>query len=233
MNVLLDGLLLAIVIFTVIIYYHRGFVKIVLGFGKSFLSFVCAALFGKALGELLATHFFDSRLTDTVYNTLHGLCSEGGVLDPSRLGSMPQSLRTLATQCGADVDAIIASSAEGATVEAYLADIAQQIALPISAVISRLVGYVLVFIVAYLLLLLLAFVIEGVAELPVLRTVNHLLGLIVGLVCAVIFAFVFVLVARAVLYYIIASGDPRQAADIVDSTILFKYLCRVGGITIW
>lgn len=233
MNILLDGLLLGIIVLTVVIYYRRGFVKAVLGFGKSFLSLICAVLFGKALGGLLATHFFDEKLTDTVYNTLHGLCAEGGALDLTRLESMPQSLRLLAGQCGADVDAILASGSNGATVEAYLADVAQQIALPISAVISRLVGYVLIFVVTYLLLLLLSFVIEGVAELPVLRTFNHLLGLAVGLICAVIFAFIFVFVARAVLYYVIASGDPGQATDIVESTVLFKLLCRAGGIQMW
>ncbi len=233
MNILLDGLLLAIVLLTVVIYYRRGFVKAVLGFGKTFLSFICAMLLGTPVGQFLAEHFFDERLTGAVYNTLYGLCSEGGVLDPGRLSELPQSLRLLATQCGADVDAIIASGTGSAAVEAQLMETARQLALPISAVISRLAGYVAVFIAAYLILLLLSFFIEGVAELPVLRTFNHLLGLAVGLVCAVVFAFIFVFVARAVLYYIIASGDTAQASDIVENTIIFKYLCRVGGIQMW
>lgn len=234
MNYLLDGLLLAIVIFTVFIYYRRGFVKAVLGFGKTLLSFVCAALFGTALGNLLAEHYFNGKLTETVYNTLYNLCAGEGGLDISKLAdSMPESLRMLATQCGCDVDAVIASYTDAATVEARLTDIATQIALPISGVISKLIGYALVFVAAYLVLLLVAFVLEGVAELPVLRTFNHLFGLALGLVCAVIFAFIFVFVARAVLYFVIASGDASRATDIVESTLLFKYLCRIGGIKMW
>lgn len=234
MNFLLDGLLLAIVITTIVIYYNRGFVKAVLGFGKTLLSFICAAIFGPVLGGVLASRFFDGKLTETVYNTLYNLCAEGGALDISRLAeSLPESLRMLATQCGADVDSIIASGAGSADVEARLAEIAQGIALPISAVISKLVGYVLVFIAAYLILLLVSFILEGVAELPVIRVFNHLLGLLLGFVCAIIFAFIFIFVARAVLYYVIAAGDPNQAADIVESTVLFKYFCRVGGIKMW
>lgn len=234
MNLILDGLLLAIAVVTIVVYYNRGFVKAVLGFGKTLISFILAAIFGPMLGGVLAEHFFDAKLTTTVYNTLCGLCTDGGALDISGLAeSIPESLRTLATQCGADVDSIIASGADAATTEARLSEISRQIALPISAVISKLVGYVLIFIAAYLIFMLVSCILEGVAELPVIRVFNRLLGLLLGVLCAIILSFIFIFVARAVLYYVISAGDPHQAADIVESTVLFKYMCRVGGINVW
>lgn len=234
MNFLLDGLLLAIVIITIVINYKRGFIKAILSFGKTLLSFIFAAIFGPMLGGVLASRFFDGKLTETIYNTLYNLCAEGGALDTSRLAEMlPESLRMLAAQCGADVDSIVASGAASVDVEARLAEIAQGIALPISAVISKLVGYALVFVAAYLILLLASFILEGVAALPVIRTFNHLLGLLFGIVCAIFFAFIFIFVTRAVLYYVIAAGDLNRAVDIFDSTVLFKLFCRIGGIKMW
>lgn len=231
MSFILDIALVGIVFLTVFVYYKRGFVRAVLGFGKVLLSLICAVLFGKMVGGLLAEKFFDARLTDSVYKTLSGLYEAGSeTFDLSRLAEkIPSSLRTLAERCGADIDSVASGGAGDTAASAErLREISAGIASPISTVISNLLGCVLVFVTAYLLFLLGSFILESVAELPVLRTFNKILGLCLGVVCAIVFAFIFVFVSEAVIYWIIASGDESAALEIINKTLIYKLLCRVG-----
>ena len=156
MNYVLDGALILVIVLTIFVYYKRGFVRAVLGFGKTLLSYICAAAFGRIVGEYLAEKFFNENITNIVYNTLekHNI--------GEKLGKMPETLRAVAEKCGVDVETLI-NNADG---HEWIQYAATQIGTAISSVVSVLVGYVLVFLVAYLVFLLGAFILESLVELP-------------------------------------------------------------------
>lgn len=222
MSFVLDGAILLIIFLTIYIYYKRGFVKAVLGFGKTLFAFVSALLFGKSAGTFLAEKYFDEKLTDMVYNKL----SEYAVADGASLAEkIPSSLRLLAEQCGANVEEIISNAGHDGE---WLHDVSASIALPISSVISHLIGYVAVFVAAYLVFLLGAFILESVVELPILRTVNRFLGICLGCLCAIMFVSLFVFIVKAIIYYIVASGDKEAAIEVINNTHLFKFFSGIG-----
>lgn len=218
MNYILDGALILVIVLTIFVYYKRGFVRAVLGFGKTLLSYICAAAFGRIVGEYLAEKFFNENITNIVYNTLekHNI--------GEKLGKMPETLRAVAEKCGVDVETLI-NNADG---HEWIQYAATQIGTAISSVVSALVGYVLVFLVAYLVFLLGAFILESLVELPVLRTLNHLLGLCLGCLCAVIFAFLSVLCIKVIIYYLAAAGDREMILEIINKTYLFKFFSEMG-----
>lgn len=218
MNYVLDGALLLVIALTIYVYYKRGFVKAVLGFGKTLLSYICAVAFGRIVGGYLAERFFDENITNIVYNTLekHNMGDQ--------LEKVPESLRVVAEKCGVDVDSLI-SNASG---QEWIQEASTRIGIAISSVVSVLAGYVLVFVVAYLVFLLGAFILEALVELPVLRSLNHLLGLCLGCLCAIVFAFLFVLFIKVIIYYLAASGDREIVLETIDKTYLFKFFSEMG-----
>ncbi len=231
MSIVLDIILVLIVTLTVIIYCKRGFVRDILGFGKSLLSMIFAFVFGDAVGRFISSRFISPKITESVYNTLSGICHKGDqIFDISGfVQKLPESLRKLAEICGVQFDTISKNVADDTAVGAdRLAEIASSVADPISSVISDLLGYILVFVAAYLLLLVGSFVIEKVAELPVIRFFNRILGFCFGLVSAGVFAFVYGLAAKVIIYWIAASGDQSAAFAIIDNTHIFKLLFGTG-----
>ncbi len=220
MSYILDIALLLIIVLTIYVYYKRGFVRAVLGFGKTLLSYICAAAFGRLVGEYLAEKFFDKNITDIVYNTL-----EKNTFDNSLDNGISPTFLKMAEKCGVDVESIIAN-AEG---REWIPDLADTIGGAISGVVSVLAGYILVFVVAYLVFLLGTFILETLVELPVLRTLNRLLGTCVGCLCSIVFAFLFVWCIKVIIYYVAASGERSSVLEMIDKTYLFKFFSEVGS----
>jgi len=177
------------------------------------LSFICSAVFGRALGDALADSYFDKKITDMIYNTL--LKHEASV-DADKI---PSSLVLLAEKCGVDVESILKTS----EAQDWQQNFASQAGTAISSVVSMLLGYVLVFVIAYLVFLIGSFILESIVELPVLRTINRLLGICLGAMCSIIFVFLFVFLVKVIIYCAVASGDRGAVLEMIEKTYLFKF----------
>jgi uncharacterized membrane protein required for colicin V production len=230
MNYALDLIIILIAVATIIIYYIKGFVKAVLGFGKVILAVIISSLFGRGLGSFIADRFMNSRITESVYNSISGMYgSEAVTFDMSEiLQKTPKALITLAEKCGVNVNELaLKYSGDTAASSERLHEFSADIALPISGFVSKILGYVLVFIAAYILLAIAAFFINKIAELPVLHTINKLLGLCLGVACSFIYIVLFVFIANAVIYYIVASGNQAAALEIINKTVIFKFISEL------
>ena len=65
-----------------------------------------------------------------------------------------------------------------------------------------------------------------IVKLPVLRTANRLLGFLLGVLCAAILGWLFAEAAELVMSYLHTVNPDTFATDIIDHTLLVKYLCR-------
>ena len=63
MSWILDILLIGIVLGTIFFYWHRGFVRSILTFGRVLISSLAATLFGPKIGDILADMFLSKRFT--------------------------------------------------------------------------------------------------------------------------------------------------------------------------
>ena len=218
MNYFLDGAIILIILLTIYVYYRRGFVKAILGVGKTLLSYICAAIFGKTFGNVLAEKYFNDKITELIYNTLSKHDVSG------KAENIPSSLLMLIEKCGVDVDRVMSGIS---SCQDWKQEFASQAGLAVSSVVSVLLGYILVFIISYLVFLLGAFVLENLVELPLLRTVNRLLGLCLGILCAIVFAFLFVFIVKAIIYYVVAGGNRSAVLEMIDKTHLFKFFSEL------
>lgn len=220
MNYLLDALIVGIVIVTIAVYCKRGFVRDVIGFGKTLFSVIVAAAFGPWVGDRLAVGFLNDKLTDLIYETIKKITDGAGFSGLEE--KLPEGLRRVAGQCGVDVSKIFSDVTEKTDLHATAA----RIAVPVSGVIAGIVGYAIVFAVAFVVFMIIGFILGKVVQLPVLHTFDKLLGFILGVICAAVFAIVFGYVARAVIYYFVLSKDSDALFEIIDNTKIFRYLCR-------
>lgn len=229
MNYILDLAIVIIFAITIAVYYKRGFVKSVLGFGKVILAVIFSSVFGRALGGVLAEKFFNAKMTEIIHSNLTGLYDAGTeAFDLSALAEkLPASLRLAAERAGVDMDSLLSGySGETAASGEKLYELSEKIALPIAGFIAAVLGFIIVFIVAYLLLMLAALIIEAIAELPIIRGFNRLLGLLLGVACAIIFVFLFVFAVNFT-FLLVDAGGERGLLESIDKTVLFKFFSQM------
>lgn len=218
MGFILDIILLLIACSTIITCYRRGFVRSLWETGKTSVSFVCAWLFRKSIGEFIAVKFLDKWLTKLIFNNF----ARQDISDASSLTyEISEPLKKLMKVCGADADEII-SGAISSNETVY--DAAESIALPISAVISNLLGFVVAFIVVYFILWLVVILLDKVVSLPILNGVNRFLGACFGVACAAIFVIMCVFVVKVIAYCCVALGGKGILMKLIDGSRIFNFL---------
>lgn len=229
MNFLLDLLLLVILLATVIRCAKRGFVKSIVHFVSVIVAFIAAWSFTPKLAVWLEEKVFSERITESVAETIRGLAAKGGELfDLSRLFSdMPADFTALLDRFGADADTLAAAFGNMDAVKAEAADrMAHTIAEPVVSGIANVCAFAVLFVGAMLACMLIGLLLDLIVKLPVLRTANRLLGFLLGLVIAAVLGWGFSEVAEALMGYLHTVDPAAFDADIIDQTLLVKYLCR-------
>lgn len=199
---ILDVVLIALVLGTIVFYTKRGFIRSVLGFGKKIVSLALAWFVGPKLGVPLVNRFLGNAITGKIYNML---CSAfdagteslnvGDIID-----GLPDAFVALMRLFGTDVEALKSQYGEmtQATRENLVA-VSENISAPILTFLGNVIGFLLVFLVAYLTITLLSGILGKIFELPILKQINGLLGFLLGIICSVLFALIFCTLS----YYII------------------------------
>ena len=221
MGFILDLILLFIAFSTIFTCCRRGFVRSLWEMGKTLISFGCAWLFGRYVGELIATKFFDNLITKLILNNF----LRQGISDVSSLAyGVPEPLKKLLKVCGINAEEMMSEALENADT---IDGVAESMALPISAVISNLIGFVITFIIVYFVLWLLVITLDKVLSLPVLKGINRVLGAGLGLVCSVITVIIFVAVVKAIAYCGVALGGDGVLMNFIDDSCIFKYFSNL------
>lgn len=205
MSWILDVVLLALIAGTIIFYSHRGFIKTVLGFGRTVLGVILAWFLGPKLGMAIVNRFWAEKITEKVYNVLCSLFDAGAEsFDLSALfDRLPEAFLQLIRLFGADLEALEAQfGAMTAATRENLTDFAQSIAQPIMNLLGNFIGFALVFFGTCLAVAILSGILSKIFELPVLKQINGFLGFALGVACAVLNALVFCTLSYYVIQYI-------------------------------
>lgn len=225
MKLFLDISIALLIASTVIVCWHRGFIRSVLGAAKTVLAVVATYLFGARASAWLAEHIVGVRVTDYVYGRFVAMHEQGTeVFDLSHVAqNLPDWLKTIFARTGIDFSGSDYSNMTEAGGE-QLYDMAQSFAAPITKVISDLLGYALVFFIALLCLNILAALLGKVADLPVIRSCDRLLGLALGLVCAVLYASVYAVLIFAIFSLVEGANHAFAFHEAMEQTRLFKFI---------
>ena len=221
MGFILDFVVLLIAFSTILTCWRRGFIRSLWEMGKTLISFGCAWLFGRSVGKLIATKFFNNIITKLILNNF----LKQGISDVSSLsGGVSEPLKKLLKVCGINAEEMIAEAFENADT---IDGVAESMALPISAAVSNLIGFVVTFVVVYFVLWLLVILLDKVLSLPVLKGINRFLGACFGLVCSIIIVIIFVAVVKAIAYCGVALGGDGVLMNLIDNSFIFKYFSNM------
>ncbi len=221
MNILIDALLIAILVFTSLAGYKNGFVKTVLAFFKNIIALVVAGIFSERVGSFLYERFFKGVFENI---TLEKFAEFLGVDTTKNLDVAPlienkhPEFMKYVENLGIDTEALegIGDSA-GELVAEYISG-------PLGMTVSRVVAFILLFIASVIVIKIVGFIIGKIVKLPLLNATNKLLGLFLGVILGVIFVFIAVAIFDQLLPYIKVSGEALGSSDFKDSTIVYSYL---------
>ena len=227
MSWILDIFVIAVFLGTVIYYSKKGFVKAVLGFGRTLISVILSWLLGPKLAAVIAekiigntisqkvyqllTSFFDSSTETFNLALLFEQAPEGFVKTVERLGG---NMAELEERYGNLTEAT----------RENLVELSQNIAAPITTVISNLFGYLLVFLVAFVFFVIFSSLISKIFELPLLRQINGILGFLLGIAFGALNAVIFSFLGVCLLHLIAAMTAGFVAEELIEGSKLFQII---------
>lgn len=213
MNVLIDILLIALFAFMAIRGFFKGFMKMVLSFGRLVLAMVITLVFGSAFSGWIDKTF----VNPPIYEWVHGKLSElagGAVTNVDEfLNSLPAAFKGFV-----DSEAFRDKYGEaGASVDALVTDVSTSVSGAMSAVLATVIGYILLFAISFAILTVVIWLVGKFAELPILKSGDKLLGLAVGAVGGLIA----MALAASVLYLIVYLTGDMSA---YENSVIFKFV---------
>lgn len=230
MSWLLDVLVLVLFFGTVICYTKKGFVKTILGFGKTLIAAILSWLFGPKLGIFIAEKIIGNKITQQVYNILISAFDHTAeTFDLSLLfDRSSEGFDRLVERLGGNMATLEEKYGDmtNATRE-HLVELSHQIAKPITTVIANLLGYLLVFLAVFLFFALFSGVISKIFELPVLKQINRFFGFLLGLAFGALNSVIFCIFGSFVLPFIAAITAAFIADDLIAGTVLFRIIAQL------
>ncbi len=213
MNIVFDILLVALFAFLAIRGYFKGFMKMVLSFGRLVLAVAITLIFGSAFSGWINEKFINPPIYDWVYGKISDLAGSAVSNVDEFLEGLPGIFKNFV-----DSDAFQDKYGDaGASVDALVTDVSTSISGAMSSVISTVLGYVLLFAISFVVLTIVIWLVGKFADLPILRTGDKLLGLAVGAVSGLLA----VALVASVLYIIVyLTGD----LSAYENSVIFKFV---------
>lgn len=221
---------IVILLFFIVLFTVRGFLKSLMSFGKTLISFAVAAFCGPMVSEFLADKVFGKGITGFVYEKLNSFY--GSATDAIDLTVLFEKLDTDLAWIkgfGVDVSTLEADygTLTGATAD-DLYELSKTIASPVVNAISSVVAYIGLFIVSLLLCAVLTFVLSGISDIiekiPVVGKLNHFLGFLLGIATGALVVIIVVFVADGALRLISAMKDSFDYESLLEEAKLFKFI---------
>lgn len=219
-----------ILLFFVVVFTARGFLKSLMSFGKTLISFVIAAIFGPSVSELLADKVFGKSITGFVYDKLSSFY--GSATEAIDLTAFFEKLDTdFAWVKGFGVDVTALEEKYGALTGAStdeLYELSETIASPVVNAVSNLAAYIGLFIVSIILCIVLTFVLSGISDLvekiPVAGKLNHWLGFFFGIATGIIAVVITVFAVDGIMQLISALNESFDYESLLEEAKIFKFI---------
>lgn len=213
MNIVFDLILVALFGFMLLRGYLKGFMKMILSFGRLILAVVITVIFGSAFSGWIDETFVNPRVFEWVHGKVSELAGNAVTNVEEFINDLPALLKSFV-----DSEAFQDKYGDaGASVDALVTDVSTTISDALSSVISAVIGYVLLFILAFVILTVVIFFVDKFAKLPLIKTGDKILGLVVGAVTGIIA----VALLASVLYLVVYLTGDMSA---YENSVIFKFV---------
>ncbi len=233
MSMILDLLIIAIAVITIIVAAKRGFVKSIAHIATSVLSFLAAYFWCGRLGDFIYDRFllgsFSGYVEDSVNNLL---VKTGETFNIAKLfEDMPDAFVSLLARFGIDVHGLAEKFGEitSGTSET-ISQMSESIASPIASATATAIAFAAIFLVSILVISLLFKLLDLACKLPVLKSANGFLGGVIGVVLAVFYIWVFSAIAVVALRSFSATDSSFIFSNAVENSVLLKFFVSVNPV---
>lgn len=247
MWIALDVIVIAILVFSVIGGYRKGFIKTAFGFGILIASLILSYYFSPAISSYARTTKQYVSLTQSLKNNVvekfsteaslnkeeSSATTDSTQIDMSTDSKQASELMKVLSDFGIDLDFsnlhkeyndLIDSGVES-TAEALDKVIIQ----PVSVMLCNALCFVVVFIASLLALNLLKIILELIFKLPLLKGMNKSSGAIFGVLFGILKVFAFCTVFQILLPYI-KNAEFGITLDIAEKTYLYSLFLEINPL---
>lgn len=223
MAYILDGVLILILVVTIALGYHRGFIRSIV----QLVGLVAAIVVASSLSASLAPMIYDSFVSEPLQQTIVEAVENSGSAAMSEqlegaLNSLPDFLVNAINQNDQATQALDQMQSTVIDSTVVLAEaLVTKVIRPLAIGLFRVVLFIVLVLLLLLVVKLLTALLKPIRKLPVIRQADGLLGAAVGLLKAI----VFVLIAVSVMQLLASSGKLITTAQL-DETLLASWVAQ-------
>lgn len=230
MKYVIDVVIAAILVFSVIRGFKRGFIKTVFSCFAVVVALGLAYFFGPMVGDFIRTTDVYANVEEKVDTQIEQYFeSKAGtsVQNPLEDGSLADSFATL-DRLGINVEELYGNYENAVAQGSHNLQegFTENVASPILKALSTALGAIAVFVASLIVLKLLSLVLGGIFSLPVLKQLNHVAGLAAGAVFGVLMVFALCLIVEVILPYL--PENPVLYMGMDKDTVLYGFFVKMS-----
>lgn len=226
MHILIDVILIAVFLITIIHYYRIGFVKALFSICKFFLSVAIAFSLASPLGALISEKFIykpiESTVTEQIRSVSETMNENSSISE--LVEKLPESLKLLIFSSDSVSNEINGELSGEIVNTESIEKVSIAITERISVLVSNIIAFLMLFAVSMVALTILAFVLDKLCSLPVLKQTNKLLGLAFGMLCGAFHVFATCTIITLILHLVGVDSPELSAQAMKEKTVVYSFI---------
>lgn len=225
MSIVLDLLVVAIIILTVVMSAKRGFVRVII----ELAGFIAAVFITFTISTPLGNITYDKIIEPPALNAVEDITVDSAsVSDETLWEAMPEFVRNNAEKIGISKAAIeeTLDNNAGSSAKAIAKTVSQDVVKPVVAELLAMIYSVIIFILLLVAVKFLAKFLNRVFSFSIIGSLNRALGGIVGIPKGIIIALLFCLIVRLITMFS-SEGFLFFSNDVIEKTFIFKFFSNI------
>lgn len=225
MSIILDLIVAAIIIFTVMMSAKRGFVRVII----ELAGFIAAIFITFTISTPLGNITYDKIIEPPALNAVEDATADSAALSVETLWeAMPEFVQDNAEKIGITKSAIeeTLDNNAGSSAKSIAKAVSQQVVKPVVSELLALVYSVIIFILLLVVVKFLAKFVNRIFSFSLVGTLNRVLGGIVGIPKGIIIAILFCLIVTLITMFT-SEGFLFFSEEVMDKTVIFKFLYEI------
>lgn len=225
MSIILDLIVLAIIVLTVVMSARRGFVRVII----ELAGFIAAIFITFTISTPLGNITYDKIIEPPALNAVEDITVDSASVSVETLWrSMPKFVQDNAEKLGISKAAIekTLNNNAGSSAKAVAKTVSQEVVKPVVSELLALIYSVIVFILLLIAVKFLAKFLNRIFSFSVIGTLNRVLGGIVGIPKGIIIAILFCLIVALITMFT-SEGFLFFSKDVIDKTVIFKFFSEI------
>lgn len=221
MSFLVDIILVAVILISVISGWKKGFIRAFMGLISFTASLIATWFLYNPVSRIIYDKFLLGSISGYIENVFESELGGSGASLDQLFTELPDSFINFINRFSSTTDAT-AFYSENANATA--GQLSRFMAEPIADTLSKIIAFIGLFIVIYIILKLLTKLLDGIVKLPLLNGVNKFLGVVLGALLGIFTAWVLAIAFNSLLPTLSGLFPKLFKESTADTTIIMRFL---------